>query len=114
MALEIVEKESHGVTVLALSGRVTLGEETNRLRSKIREALDKGKTRLVLDLGGVSYIDSSGLGTLVSSFATAASQGGTIKLANLTKRFQEQLNITKLVTVFDVYNSVEEAAKSFK
>ena len=114
MALHVVEKESHGAAVLALAGRVTLGEETNQLRSKIREALDKGKTRLVLDLGDVSYIDSSGLGTLVSSFATATSQGGTIKLANLTERFEEQLNITKLVTVFDVYNSVEDAAKSFK
>src|SRR3989441_12820955 len=114
MALQIVEKTAGAATVLELSGRITLGEESNQLRSRIRELLGKGKTRLVLDLGDVSYIDSSGLGTLVSSFATATGQGGTIKLANLTKRFHEQLNITKLVTVFDVYNSVEEAAKSFK
>src|SRR5947208_16163873 len=105
MALEIVEKESHGVTVLALAGRVTLGQETNQLRSKIREALDKGKTRLVLALGDVSYIASSRQGTLVSSFATAAGQRGTIKRANLTKRFHEELNLTNLVALFDVPNA---------
>jgi anti-sigma B factor antagonist len=113
VALQIVEREWHGVTVLTLSGRVTIGEESSQLRSKIRQLVGTGKTRLVLDLGDVSLIDSSGLGTLVSSFTTATAQGGTIKLANLTKRFSDQLNITKLVTVFDVYNSAEEAVKSF-
>ncbi|PYV27049.1 MAG: anti-sigma factor antagonist [Acidobacteria bacterium] len=114
VALEIVEKESHGATLLVLSGQVKIGEESNRLRDKLRELLGKGKTCLVLDLGDVDYIDSSGLGTLVSTFSTATRYGGTIKLANLTKRFREQLSITKLVTVFDVYDSAEEAAKSFQ
>jgi anti-sigma B factor antagonist len=113
MALQIVEKESGAVTILALSGRITLGEESNQLRSHIKEMLAGGAKRLVLDLGDVSYIDSAGLGTLVAGFTSSQSQGATMKLANLTKRFREQLNITKLVTVFDVYDSVEAAVKSF-
>jgi anti-sigma B factor antagonist len=113
MALQIVEKESSGVTILALSGRITLGEESNQLRSHIKEMLSEGAKRLVLDLGDVSYIDSAGLGTLVAGYTSSQSQGAMMKLANLTKRFREQLNITKLVTVFDVYDSVEAAVKSF-
>ncbi len=113
MALQIVEKESGGVTILALAGRVTLGEESNQLRSHIKEMLAGGAKRLVLDLGNVSYIDSAGLGTLVAGYTSSQSQGAVMKLANLTKRFREQLNITKLVTVFDVYDSVEAAVKSF-
>jgi anti-sigma B factor antagonist len=114
MALTIVEKEVGGVTVLQLSGRVTLGEESNQLRTKLKEMLTTGKTRLVLDLAEVSYIDSAGLGTLVSGFTSAQNQGASLKLANLTKRFHEQLSITKLVTVFDVYPTVEDAIKSFE
>ena len=113
MALQIVEMESSGVIVLELSGRVTLGEESNQLRTKIKDTLAQGKKRLVLDLGNVTYIDSAGLGTLVAGFTSAQSQGASMKLANLTKRFREQLNITKLVTVFDVYDGVDGAVKSF-
>jgi len=113
MALQIVEKEIGGVTVLALSGRITLGEESNQLRTKIKDVLGRGVKRLVLDLGNVSYIDSAGLGTLVAGYTSAQSQGASMKLANLTKRFREQLNITKLVTVFEVYDSVDDAVKSF-
>lgn len=113
MALEITEKESSGVTVLVLAGRVTLGEESNKLRTRLKEMLGGGKTRVVLDLAEVKYIDSAGLGTLVAGYTTARSQGASMKLANLTKKFDEQLHITKLVTVFEVYNSVEDAVKSF-
>jgi anti-sigma B factor antagonist len=113
MALRIVESESDGITVLTLSGRVTLGEESNQLRTRIKDVLAKGKTRLILDLADVSYIDSAGLGTLVAGFTSAQHQGASMKLANLTKKFREQLNITKLVTVFDVYDSVADAIKSF-
>ena len=113
MALQIVEKEINGVTVLALSGRITLGEESNQLRTRIKDILGQGMKRLVLDLGNVSYIDSAGLGTLVAGYTSAQSQGASMKLANLTKRFREQLHITKLVTVFEVYDSVEGAVKSF-
>ncbi len=114
MALNIVEKEVHGVTVVELAGRITLGEESNQLRTLLKDILSRGKTRLVLDLAEVSYIDSAGLGTLVSGFTSAQNQGANLKLANLTKRFNEQLHITKLVTIFDVYNSVAEAVKSFE
>jgi anti-sigma B factor antagonist len=113
MGLQISEKDSAGVTVLTLSGRVTLGEESSQLRAKLKDLLAAGKTRVVLDLADVSYIDSAGLGTLVAGYTSARSQGAGMKLANLTKKFDEQLHITKLVTVFDVYNSVEEAIKSF-
>ena len=114
MALNIIEKEISGVTVLQVIGRVTLGEESNQLRTRLKDSLAQGKTRLVLDLAEVTYIDSAGLGTLVAGFTSAQNQGANLKLANLTKRFNEQLHITKLVTVFDVYNSVEEAVKSFE
>lgn len=114
MALHITAKAWGDVTVLTLSGRVVLGEESGELRNKVKVVLDEGRKHLVLDVGGVSHIDSAGLGTLVANYTSASSQGGTIKLANLTKRFQEQLNITKLVTIFDVYNSVEDAVMTFK
>ena len=113
MALQIIEKESNGVLVLELLGRVTLGEESNQLRTTIKDVLAQGKKHLVLDLGNVTYIDSAGLGTLVAGYTSAQNQGAGMKLANLTKRFREQLNITKLVTVFEVYDSVEGAVKSF-
>jgi anti-sigma B factor antagonist len=113
MALTIVEKEVSGVLVLQMSGRITLGDESNQLRTKLKDILSEGKTRMVLDLAEITYIDSAGLGTLVSGFTSAQNQGASLKLANLTKRFHEQLSITKLVTVFDVYPTVEDAVKSF-
>jgi anti-sigma B factor antagonist len=109
----MVEKQVSGVTVLQLSGRITLGEESSQLRTKIKDVLGQGNTRLVLDLAEVAYIDSAGLGTLVAGFTSAQNQGANMKLANLTKRFDELLHITKLVTVFDVYKTVEDALKSF-
>jgi len=114
MAFNIVEKEVKGVTVLQLLGRVTLGEGSSQLRTKLREVLSRGKTRLVLDLAEVAYIDSAGLGTLVAGYTSAQNQGANLKLANLTKRFNEQLHITKLVTVFDVFDTVEDAVNSFE
>jgi anti-sigma B factor antagonist len=114
MALEINARDSGGVKILELTGKVMLGAESNKLRNAIKDALGQGDAQLVLDLGKVSYIDSAGLGTLIAGFTTARNQGGNMKLANLTRKFREQLNITKLVTVFDVYESVEEAAASFQ
>lgn len=113
MALEIKEKQTQGVTVLELSGRVTLGEESGRLRARLKNLLNEGKTQLVLDLAQVSYIDSAGLGALVAGYTTARNEGASMKLANLTKKFHEQLHITKLVTVFEVYDTVDQAVKSF-
>ncbi|MGO8731875.1 MAG: STAS domain-containing protein [Terriglobia bacterium] len=114
MALNIEEKDVNGVTVLELNGRVTLGEGSSLLRTKLKDLLSQGKTRLVLDLAEVSYVDSAGLGTLVAGYTSAQNQGANLKLANLTKRFHEQLSITKLVTVFDVYDTVQDAVKSFE
>jgi anti-sigma B factor antagonist len=114
MALEIMERDSNGVTVLTLTGRVVLGEESNQLRTKLKELLGSGKKKLVLDLAEVKYIDSAGLGTLVAGFTSAQNQDANMKLANLTKKFDEQLHITKLVTVFDTYDTVGDAVKSFE
>ncbi len=114
MALQIVEKDSGGVTILELSGRIGLGDESSQLRNKMKEVLEKGKTRLVVDLGNVGYIDSAGLGTLVAGYTSAQNMGATMKLANLTKKFHQQLSITKLVTIFEVFDSSDDAVKSFR
>ncbi len=113
MALEITEMDLGGITLLKLSGDLVLGNEGSQLRSKLKDLLGKGKTRLVLDLANVRDIDSTGLGAIVSGYTTAQNQGAGMKLANLSKKFQEQLTLTKLITVFDVYGSVEAAIKSF-
>ncbi len=113
MALHIESKDTDGVTILTLSGRVTLGDESNQLRTSIKGPLTKGRKRLVLDLADVSYIDSAGLGTLVAAYTSARNEGGDIRLASVTKRFDELLNITKLVTIFSVYDTVADALKSF-
>ncbi|HLW80377.1 MAG TPA: STAS domain-containing protein [Terriglobia bacterium] len=114
MALQITEQEWGTVTVLTLAGRATLGEETSQLRNRIKAVLGQGKKRVVLDLGNLAHIDSAGLGTLVSGYYSATSQGASIKLANLTKRLEEQLHLTKLVTVFETHSSVEEAVMAFR
>jgi anti-sigma B factor antagonist len=113
MALQISEKQINGVTVLDFVGRITLGDESNQVRTRIKEMLGKGKSQIVLDLAGVSYIDSAGLGMLMAGYASARNQGATLKLANLTNKFRELLNITKLVTIFDTFDSVDAAVKSF-
>jgi anti-sigma B factor antagonist len=113
MALDIVEKDLSGVAVLELSGRVTLGEESSQLRSKLNDVLARGRTRMVLDLANVRHIDSSGLGALVAGYTSAQGRGVIMKLANLTKKLRDQLNITKLVTIFEVYDTIEDALKSF-
>ncbi|HEV3279862.1 MAG TPA: STAS domain-containing protein [Terriglobia bacterium] len=113
MALTIAEEQRDGVTVLKLTGRLVLGEESNELRTTIKRLLDAGDNKILVDLNGVSYIDSAGLGTLVAGFTSSRNAGGTMKLANLTKKVNEQLNITKLVTVFDVFDNVAAGLKSF-
>lgn len=113
MALTIAEDQRSGVTILKLAGRLVLGQESNEFRSTVKRLLDAGDNKILVDLGEVSYIDSAGLGTLVSGFTSARNSGGVMKLANLTKKVNEQLNITKLVTVFDVYDNVAAGLKSF-
>lgn len=102
-----------GVTVLDLSGRITLGEASGKLRSAVQEALGAGSKKILLNLADVNYIDSAGLGELVSAFTTVKNAGGDLKLLSLTKKVRDLLVITKLLTVFDVKDTEAEAIKSF-
>ncbi len=113
MALKMTTREIDGITVLTLEGRIVLGEESNALREQIKSLLAAGKHKIVLNMGQVTYIDSAGLGTLVASHHSARTQGATLKLSNLGKKFQEILQVTKLLTVFEVYDSEAAAISSF-
>ena len=103
----------NGITILELHGKVTIGEGSREIREKIRELLDSGNKDILLNLGDVSYVDSSGIGELVSSYTTVTNQGGQFKLLHLTKKIRELLAITKLLTVFDSYDDEETAVGSF-
>ena len=111
--MEIVERTVSDVTVLVLKGKMTLGEGDELLKDKINSMLAAGKKKLVLNLEGVPYIDSAGLGEIVRTFTTEPS-GRQLKLLNLTKRIEDLLSITKLLTVFDTFDSEAEAVKSYK
>src|SRR5579883_3059379 len=106
-------RQIDGVTILDFSGRITLGEGSVVLRDTIRELLGKGQKNILLNLGEVTYIDSSGIGELVSAFTTVRNQGGDLKLLNLTKKVHDLLQITKLYTVFDIKDDEVQAIKSF-
>lgn len=114
MSITIHEHEVDNVTILNLRGRITIGEGSVTLRDQVRREIEQGKTNIVLDLGGVTYIDSSGLGELVSAFTTAKNRGATLKLLNLTKRVSDLMGITKLATVFDTYDDEKAAVESFR
>ena len=114
MALAIASREVDGVTVLELSGRITLGEGSVQLRDAIRDLIAKGQRRILLDLGEVNYIDSSGLGELVSAYTTVKNQGAALKLLKLTKKVHDLLQLTKLYTVFDIYDDEASAIASYK
>jgi anti-sigma B factor antagonist len=111
--LRITERNVNGIGVLVLEGQILLGEESNSFREKVKSLLATGKKKIVLNLARVSYIDSAGLGTLVGAFHSARSQGGTLKLANLGENFNEVLQVTKLMTVFDTYDNEGAAIQSF-
>ena len=111
--MEIVQRTVSDVTVLDLKGKMTLGEGDELLKDKINSLLADGKKNLVLNLEGVPYIDSAGLGEIVRTFTTVSRQGGKLKLLNLTKRIEDLLSITKLLTVFETFESEPEAIKSF-
>lgn len=113
MQLKISSRTVDGILVLTCSGRIVFGEESSLLRDTVKQAIPNNK-KIVLNLGEVNYIDSGGLGTLVALHTTAYNAGGTIKLANLTKRVGDLLQVTKLLTVFDVHNSEYEALESFR
>ena len=112
--LNINERQAGDVTILDMSGKITIGEGSVALRTAIRRLLEEGKKRILLNLSGVSYVDSSGIGELVSSYTAINKEGGQLKLLNLTQKLRDLLTITKLLTVFDVYESEAEALNSFK
>ena len=112
--LNISERQAGDITILDMSGKVTIGEGSVALRTTIRRLLGEGKKKILLNLGRVGYVDSSGIGELVSSFTAVNKEDGSLKLLNLTQKIQDLLAITKLLTVFDVYENEGEALSSFK
>jgi anti-sigma B factor antagonist len=113
MKMTASTRQVGGVTVVDISGRIELGEESAALRDLVSELLNNGHKQILLNLGAVHYIDSSGLGTLVSSFTSARKQGGELKLLNLTDKVTDLMQMTKLYTVFDIKNDEAVAVKSF-
>ena len=113
MALKMTDREVDGASVVALDGRIVMGAEGSALREKLKNLISEGKKRIVLNMNHIEYIDSSGLGTLVSAHLSAKNHGASLKLSNLGRKFQEVLQLTKLVTVFEVCNTEESAVASF-
>ena len=113
MTLAITTREVDHVTLLDIRGRIVLGDETDALRTAVRDLLARGKKKIILNLADVDYIDSSGVGELVGSFTTVRNAGGELKLLNLTKKVHDILNVTKLYTVFDIRDDEFKAVKSF-
>jgi len=113
MPFYILEKLVGEVIVLDLRGRLTLGDGTEALRDRIRQLVQSGYTQIILNFEDVRYIDSVGLSTLVSTYTTTRREGGDLKLLNLTKRVHDLLQITRLSTVFEIYDTLEDAQRSF-
>jgi anti-sigma B factor antagonist len=113
VALKMTDHVVDGVAVVALEGRIVLGEESTALREKVKSLLATGQKKIVLNMDNVTYIDSSGLGALVAAHTSARSQGATLKISNLGSKFQEILQVTKLVTVFEVTSTEAAAIASF-
>jgi anti-sigma B factor antagonist len=111
--MKIKTRQVDGISIMDCSGRITLGEGSVQLRDAVRDLLAKGSKQILLNLGDVTYIDSSGIGELVSAFTTVRNQGGDLKLLNLTKKVHDLLQITKLYTVFDVKDDEASAVASF-
>jgi anti-sigma B factor antagonist len=115
MEIRIQHRErGGGVAILDISGQITLGEGSVVLRDRVREQIASGKQAVIINLGDVAYMDSSGLGELISAFTTAKNRGATLKLLNLTKRIRDLMEITKLYTVFDIYDDEDAAVDSFR
>ncbi len=113
MALKMTNREVNGVSVMALDGRIVLGEESNALREKLKSLIAGGKKKIVMNMDNIKYIDSSGLGTLVAAHCSAKTQGASLVLCHLGSKFQEVLQITKLLTVFEVCDTEAAAVASF-
>ena len=112
--MQIEERAVGDVMILDLKGKITLGEGDELLKDKINSLVNQGHRKIILNLAGVPYIDSAGLGEVVRTYTTVSRQGGSLKLLNLTKRIQDLLAITKLLTVFETYDSEADAIKSYK
>jgi anti-sigma B factor antagonist len=112
--VNLTERQAGDVTILDMDGKVTIGEGSVALRTKIRDLLGQGRNKILLNLGGVGYVDSSGIGELVSSYTTVRNQNGALKLLNLTEKIQDLLAITKLLTVFEVFENEGEALASYE
>ena len=113
MSVKLTSRQVGDVTVIDAAGRITLGEGASAFRDTIRDFAGQGNKKLLLNLGDVSYIDSSGIGEMVSGFTTVTNNGGQLKLVGLSKRIKDLLQITKLYTVFDVYEDEAQAVRSF-
>ena len=113
MSVDFSTRQSNGITIVDLRGRITLGEGSVTLRDTVHDLLSKGQKKILLNLGDVNYIDSSGIGELVSAFTAAKKQDGEVRLLNLTKKVHDLLQITKLYTVFDVKDNEALAIESF-
>lgn len=113
MSMKASNRQVDGITVVDMSGRITLGEGSVVLRDSIRDLISKGQKKILLNLGDVTYIDSSGIGELVSAFTAVRREGGELKLLNLTKKVHDLLQITKLYTVFDIKDDETTAIKAF-
>jgi len=111
--MQIEERTVGDVVVLDLKGRITLGDGDQLLKDKVNSLVNQGRKRIILNLAGVPYIDSAGLGEIVGSYTTVSRQGGSLKLLNLTKKITDLLAITKLLTVFETFDSEDEAVRSF-
>ena len=114
MSLKITDSEVDSVSVVELDGRIVMGEENNSLREKLKSLVATGKKKIVLNVGNIKYIDSTGLGTLVAAHFSAKTQGASVRLCHLGKRFHEMMQVTKLLTVFDVYDTQAAAVSSFQ
>ncbi len=112
--MHIHEREVGNITIIDVNGRMTLGEGQELLRDKVNSLIQQGKKQLVINLAEVPYIDSAGLGEIVRTYTTVSHQGGAMKLLNLTKRIQDLLAITKLLTVFETFDAEADAVASFK
>jgi len=113
MALKLTNREVNGVTIVELDGRIVLGEETNNLRETVKSLISRGQEKLILDMKNVTMIDSGGLGALVSAYSSVKSAGGSLRLCNLGVHFNQLLQITKLLTVFEVSKTQEDAVSAF-
>ena len=113
MSIQVSSRQVGDVSVVDVAGRITLGEGASMLRDSIRDLAAKGNKKVLVNLGEVSYIDSSGIGELVSAFTTVTNQGGVLKLLSLTKRVKDLLQITKLYTVFEVFDDETTAVRSY-